>query len=101
MSVRVGATALRNQIGDLLARVIYRKERVIIERREKPVAALIPLEDLHLLEKFEEERDAALLKAAKESSKRLVPFKELITQYERIYGESLELSEEREDQSAI
>jgi len=94
MTARIGATALRNQIGDLLARVIYRRERVIIERRGKPVAALIPLEDLRLLEKFEEERDAALLKAAKESSRKLVPFEELITQYERLYGESLELSEE-------
>lgn len=101
MTARVGATALRNQIGDLLARVIYRKERVIIERREKPVAALIPLEDLRLLEKFEEEHDAALLKAAKESSKRLVPFEELITQYERLYGERLELRGKSENQGAI
>ena len=95
MTARIGATALRNQIGDLLARVIYRKERVIVERRGKPVAALIPLEDLHLLEKLEEERDAALLRAAKESSRKLVPFDELIYQYERLYGESLELSAER------
>lgn len=94
MITRVGATALRNRIGDLLARVIYRGERVIIERRDKPVAALIPLEDLRVLEKLEDERDAALLKAAKESSKRLLPFEELVTQYEDLYGESLELSGE-------
>lgn len=75
--------------------MIYRKERVIVERRGKPVAVLIPLEDLHLLEKLEEERDVALLRAAKESSRKLVPFEELISQYERLYGESLELSEER------
>ncbi|MFQ5794744.1 MAG: type II toxin-antitoxin system Phd/YefM family antitoxin [Candidatus Bipolaricaulia bacterium] len=101
MTVKVGATALRNQIGDLLARVIYLKERVIIERRDKPVAALISLEDLRVLERFEDERDAALLKAAKESSKSLVPFEELVNQYERLYGERLELSEESEGQGTI
>lgn len=86
---RTGATALRNRIGDLLARVRYRKERVIIEHRGKPVAALIPLEDLELLERLEEEWETRLLRAAKRSSEKLVPFEELIAQYERLHGERL------------
>lgn len=88
---RTGATALRNRIGDLLARVRYRKERVIIEHRGKPVAALIPLEDLELLERLEEEWETQLLRAAKASSEKLVPLEELIAQYERLHGERLAL----------
>jgi PHD/YefM family antitoxin component YafN of YafNO toxin-antitoxin module len=73
----------------LLARVIYCGEHVIIERRDQPVAALISLEDLRRLEELEDARDAALLKAAKQTSKRRVPFEKLVEQYEKVYGEGL------------
>lgn len=96
---RTGATALRNKIGDLLARVRYRRERVIIEHRGKPVAALIPLEDLELLERLEEEWETRLLRAAKASSEKLVPFEELIAQYERLHGERLAPPAEAEDRT--
>ncbi len=94
MTSKVGATALRNRIGDLISRVLYRGERVIIERRDQPVAALIPLADLRRLEELEDERDAALFRAAKQSSQRLVPLDQLVDQYEKLHGDSLELNEE-------
>ena len=41
-----------------------RGERAVIKRGKKPVAAVIPLEDLKLLEQLEDARDAELLKEA-------------------------------------
>lgn len=47
---RVQATALRRQMGKVLATVEYLKERVTIYRGREPVAVLVPLEDLDALE---------------------------------------------------
>lgn len=46
-----------------LARV-GRGERVVIKRGKKSVAAVVPIEDLKLLEKLENEHDAELLEEA-------------------------------------
>ncbi len=91
MSDKVTAMDLRNRAGELLSRALYAGERFIVERKGKPVAALISLEDLKLLEHLEEERDAALLRLAEQSSRGLVPFEELVKQYERLFGKRLKL----------
>jgi prevent-host-death family protein len=44
----------RNQFADLVNRVGFGKERVILTRHGKPVAAMIPIEDLEYLESIEE-----------------------------------------------
>ncbi len=56
----IAASKARDEMGDLLNRVAYSRERVVIERSRKPVAALIPLEDLRLLEALLEERQERL-----------------------------------------
>lgn len=91
MSGKVTAMDLRNRAGELLSRALYSGERFIVERKGKPVAALISLEDLQLLERLEEERDATLLRLAEQSSRGMVPFEELVKQYERLFGKPLEL----------
>ena len=52
---------VRDNLGELINRVKYRRERMKVTRRGKPVAALIPVEDLELLEQIleaiEDERD--------------------------------------------
>lgn len=96
MAAKVTAMDLRNRAGELLARILYGGERFIVERKGKPVAALISLEDLELLEHLEEERDAALLKMAEQSSQGMVPFKELVAQYEQLFGEKLNLKAHKE-----
>ena len=57
---------VRNSFGDYLNRAQYQGERIVIERRGKPVAALIPMEDIELLEHLENEAD---LKAARKAMK--------------------------------
>jgi len=56
----------RDQTADLVNRVIYGGERVILKRRGKGVAALVSLDDLALLEARE---DAADVKAARKARK--------------------------------
>jgi prevent-host-death family protein len=40
----------RENLSEILGRVAYAKERIAIERRGKPYAVLIPVDDLDLLE---------------------------------------------------
>ncbi len=50
MTTRIKAAELHQRVGDVLAQIRYTGERVIIERRGKPVAAIIPMEDLERLQ---------------------------------------------------
>jgi prevent-host-death family protein len=52
----------RNELAELLNRVAYGKERMVITRHGREVAALVPIEDLHLMDrlrKFVSRRDVA------------------------------------------
>jgi prevent-host-death family protein len=40
---------------EIVNRAAYGGERTIVSRRGKPVAAVIPMEDLHLLERLAQE----------------------------------------------
>jgi prevent-host-death family protein len=51
---RIAAFEARNVLADILNRVAYAKERVILTRHDKDVAALISIEDLKLLESLAE-----------------------------------------------
>ena len=53
--LHLGAKEARAQFADLLGRVHYRSETVIIERSGKPMVAVIPIE---LYEKMVAEREA-------------------------------------------
>lgn len=48
------ASTARAQFADIVSRAEYAGERTIIHRRSKPVAAIIPIEDLKLLERMED-----------------------------------------------
>ena len=74
--VRLNASDARNDFSDVLNRVAYQGERVVLHRRGKDVAVIISLEDLALLEKYEDAQDlknakAALKEAAKKGTKPL------------------------------
>jgi len=48
---RIRASEVRNQIGDILARVRYGREHVVVERRGQPVAAIIGIDEYnHLIQ---------------------------------------------------
>ena len=39
---------LRKKIGEVMDRTLYRKDRFLIRRKNKPVAVLVPLDDYEL-----------------------------------------------------
>jgi len=73
MPSKVTASATRQNFSDIVNRAAYGGERIIVHRRKKPVAAVVPIEDLEFLEKLEDEID---VKAAREALKdpRTIPW---------------------------
>lgn len=70
---RVSAGQVRKELSSTLNRVAYARERLILHRRGKDVAALVPMEDLALLEALEDRLDlddarAALMEAKKKGT---------------------------------
>ena len=63
---RLKATLARDDFAETLNRVAYRGERIILERRGKNLAALVPMEDLELLREIEDRMD---LEAARRALK--------------------------------
>ena len=47
----------KEQFTDLINRVTHNKERVILTRRGKEIAAIIPLEDLEVLQEVQDRHD--------------------------------------------
>jgi prevent-host-death family protein len=54
---KVTSSAARSEFADIVNRAAYGGERVIVHRRKKPVAAVVPLADLELLEQLEDRID--------------------------------------------
>jgi prevent-host-death family protein len=54
---RINVAELRQNLADVLNRAAYQGERFIIHRREKNAAAIIPVEDLELLERLVREEE--------------------------------------------
>jgi prevent-host-death family protein len=52
----------RDRFAELLNRVAYGKERVILSRRGKLLAAIVPIQDIEAMEAFEDEIDSALVR---------------------------------------
>ncbi|MDF1525253.1 MAG: type II toxin-antitoxin system Phd/YefM family antitoxin [bacterium] len=69
----IDTSVAREGLSDTLNRVSYGKERIIIKRHGKEIAALVPVEDLKFLEELEDRMDleearAALAEAEKEGT---------------------------------
>ena len=60
----VSVSEARETFAELVNRAAYGHERVLVARRGRPVAAIVPIEDIELLEQVEDELD---LEAAREA----------------------------------
>jgi prevent-host-death family protein len=56
MTQEVPVTQARDQLAELINRVAYGHERVVLTRHSKPVACIVPPEDLAWLEQRGQER---------------------------------------------
>ena len=58
---RVSTIDVRQRIGDLLNRVALHHDEFVIERKGKPLAALVPVERLEQMRRFARRRALELL----------------------------------------
>jgi len=77
---------IRNNLADIMAKVAYAGVRFVVERRGRPMMALVSIEDLRRLEALEDARDSELLRRAKAASRGTVPLDQVIAEYEREQG---------------
>ncbi len=76
---QMNSGAARDELPDLVARAAYAHERTVIAKRGKPLAALISMEELEILEHLlEEHRDRMDTEAADQvmadDSDEIIPF---------------------------
>ena len=60
----IDTSVARDGLSDTLNRVSYGKERIVIKRHGKELAALVPMEDLKFLEELEDRLDLEDVRAA-------------------------------------
>ncbi|HEY6291045.1 MAG TPA: type II toxin-antitoxin system Phd/YefM family antitoxin [Terriglobia bacterium] len=60
----------RNEFSDVVNRAAFGKERVILKRRGKPIAAVVSMDDIELLQAIEEKRDISDALAARKEARR-------------------------------
>ena len=60
----ISAVEARDHFADVVNRAAYGKERIVLTRRSKELAAVVPIEDVRLLEELEDRLD---IEAAREA----------------------------------
>jgi len=81
----VSVSEARQDFAEIVNRAAYGGERVRVVRRGRAVAAIIPIEDLDLLERFEDELDlqAALEALADPENAVPIPWEQVETDLDR------------------
>src|SRR5437762_835362 len=67
---------LRKRFDSVIDRVTRDGERVLVERRGKAIAAIVPIEDLAMIEHFEDRADAKAAKAAIRAGGQPIPWEQ-------------------------
>ncbi len=86
----ITASEARDEFAEVINRVAYGGERVVIRRRDKELAAVIPMEDLLLLERLierEEDRIDAeeaekIMAAIERGEEKVIPFDQAMAEIE-------------------
>ena len=66
----ITTVAARQNFSELINRVAYGKDRVLLTRRSRPLVAVVPIEDIALLEAVEDRDDLKAARAALREVKR-------------------------------
>jgi prevent-host-death family protein len=66
----ITTVAARQNFSELINRVAYGKDRVLLNRRSRPLVAVVPIEDIALLEAMEDRDDLKAARAALREIKR-------------------------------
>ena len=74
---RIPASEARLQFAEIVNKVAFGGERILLHRHGKDVAAIVPVEDLQLLESLEERMDLEAARAALKEKAPRIPWRGL------------------------
>jgi antitoxin Phd len=74
---RMNTSEIRKELAEALNQVAYAKERVVLHRRGKDVAALISIDDLNLLQALEDKIDNEAADIALQEPGLVIPWDEV------------------------
>jgi prevent-host-death family protein len=74
---KMSVTEARDDLSETVRRVEVRRERVVLTRHGRDVAALVSAEDLELLELLEDRADLEAIREALAESSERVPYAQL------------------------
>jgi prevent-host-death family protein len=76
--MEISISDIRDHLEDALKRVARDGERIILKRRGKRVAALVPMDELRFLERWEDQYDLAAIRKAKAEGGKPIPLEEVM-----------------------
>ena len=74
---RLTASQLREDMATAINKVAFGGERIVLQRNNKDVAALVPVEDLNLLRELEDRADLTKIKKALKEPGSNIPWKDI------------------------
>jgi prevent-host-death family protein len=74
---KISTAEARNDFADVINRASFGKERFVLTRRGKKLVAIIPVEDLEMLEELEDRMDIQAAKVALTESDDRVSYQDL------------------------
>jgi prevent-host-death family protein len=77
MATNVSTSKARVDFAEMINQVAYRGERIVLDRHGKPIAAIIPIDDLTFLEEIENHMDIDAAKRALAESDERIPYEKL------------------------
>lgn len=81
----ITTAAARDSFSEVVNRAAFGKERVVLTRHGKPLAAIVPIEDVEALEAIENAHDLAEVRKALEEwerdGRKTVPLEDILRRY--------------------
>ena len=77
MATTISTSKARVDFAEMINQVAYGGERVVLDRHGKPIAAIIPIDDLTFLEEIENRMDIDAAKRALAESDERIPYEKL------------------------
>ena len=74
---RIAASEARTDFAEIMNKVAFGGERILLHRHGKDVAAIVPIEDLRLIEDLEDRMDLDEARAALAEKSPRIPWKRL------------------------
>jgi prevent-host-death family protein len=83
---KIAVIDARKDLAEILNRAAYGKERVVLTRRGKDVAAIVPMDDLNILEAIEDHMDVTesekIMARVRAGSEQLVSLEQVKAKYQ-------------------